>query len=44
LLRFIASDECGGEMDEGAEACVDFVGAHGDALELLGLPKKFLIG
>ena len=30
-------------MDDGAEAGVGFVGAHGDALELLELPKKFSI-
>ena len=30
-------------MDDGSEACVDFVDAQGDALELLKLPNKFSI-
>ena len=33
-------DECGGEMDDGAEPCVGFVGAQGDALELLEFAEE----
>ena len=35
-------DDGGGEMDDGGEALVGFVGAHGDAFELLELAEEVL--